>query len=248
MKKMNLTKLIGSLLVVAVVFQLNSIKADSQWRQENKSWWNTEGNSWSVGWRFLEGKWYYYGQDGYMKTGWIQDNNGKWYYLNSNGSMESNTTIDGYTLGLDGAWIEKTQNNSQESTIKQNILSNVNLNATSISGVTGIKSTDVTKIVFYDGRGGINKPVKVEDKQKIKEFMEYLDGYVIKKTKNPESIGWINTAEFYVKDKVVMNITFVNPIIINEDYFNITKGELDTETIGKFLKSIDSSYDIWAGL
>jgi hypothetical protein len=45
-----------------------------------------------------------------------------------------------------------------------------------------------------------------------------------------------------------MNITFVNPIMINGDYFNITKGELDTETIGKILKLIDPSYDIMAGL
>lgn len=45
-----------------------------------------------------------------------------------------------------------------------------------------------------------------------------------------------------------MDITFINPIIINGNYFNITKGELDTETIGKFLKSINSSYDIMVGL
>lgn len=31
--------------------------------------------------------------------------NGTWYYLNTYGSMESNTVIDGYTLGSDGAWI-----------------------------------------------------------------------------------------------------------------------------------------------
>ena len=45
-----------------------------------------------------------------------------------------------------------------------------------------------------------------------------------------------------------MDITFVNPIIINGDYFNIKKGKLDTKTIGEFLKSIDSSHDIMAGL
>lgn len=248
MKKLKLTKLIMSLLVVALVLPLNSVGANAEWKQDSNGWWNTEGNSWSVGWRLVDEKWYFFGQDGYMKTGWIQDSNGKWYYLNSDGSMANNTTIDGYTIGSDGAWIQRTQNNSQQSTTTKNILSNVNSNATTISGVTGIKLTDITKIVFYDGRGGINKPVTVEDKQKIKEFMEYLNGYVINKTKDPESTGWIHSAQFYVNDKVVMNITFVNPIIINGDYFNITKGKLDTETIGKFLKSIDSSYDIMAGL
>lgn len=39
-----------------------------------------------------------------MSTGWVQDGN-TWYYCNADGSMESNTTIDGYTLGSNGAWI-----------------------------------------------------------------------------------------------------------------------------------------------
>ena len=40
-----------------------------------------------------------------MKTGWVEVS-GKWYYLNSDGSMAANTTISGYKLGLDGAWIK----------------------------------------------------------------------------------------------------------------------------------------------
>lgn len=238
MKKSNLSKFIASLLVVTSVLPLSSVRANAEWKKDCNGWWNTEGDSWSIGWRLIDGQWYYFGQDGYMKTGWIQDSNGKWYYLNSDGSMVNNTTIDGYELGADGAWIPEVEN----------ALSNINSDATTISGVTGVKSADITKIVFYDGRGGVNKPVTVEDKQKIKEFMEYLDGYEINKTKDPNQIGWIHSAKFYANDKPVMDITFVNPIIINGEYFNITKGELDTRTIGEFLKSIDSSYDIMAGL
>jgi len=78
--------------------------------------------------------------------------------------------------------------------------------------------------------------------------MGYLVGYSIKKTENPKSTGWIHNAVFYINDKEEINITIINPIIINGYYFNITKGELDTETIGKFLESIDPSYDIMAGL
>ena len=62
-----------------------------------------------VGWINEGGNWYYLdsGSDsnrGTMKTGWIQDN-GKWYYLNQSGIMLSNTTIDGYRLGYDGAMV-----------------------------------------------------------------------------------------------------------------------------------------------
>ena len=36
---------------------------------------------------------------------WFQDTDGNWYYLQANGAMAKNTTIDGYRLGSNGAWI-----------------------------------------------------------------------------------------------------------------------------------------------
>ena len=54
------------------------------------------------GWQLINGKWYYLNQDGRMKTGWLQDG-GKRYYLNSDGSMAVNTSVDGWTIGADGA-------------------------------------------------------------------------------------------------------------------------------------------------
>lgn len=38
-------------------------------------------------------------------TGWV-NYNGAWYYLGASGSMLSDTTVDGYVLGSDGAWIQ----------------------------------------------------------------------------------------------------------------------------------------------
>ena len=40
-----------------------------------------------------------------MLTGW-QKIAGKWYYFYSDGAMAANTTIGGYRLGMDGAWIQ----------------------------------------------------------------------------------------------------------------------------------------------
>ena len=51
------------------------------------------------------GAWYYLKADGVMATGWISDN-GTWYYCDASGAMLSNTTVDGYILGVDGAWIK----------------------------------------------------------------------------------------------------------------------------------------------
>lgn len=91
MKKMKLTKAIASLLVVAAIFTIYPIGVSAEWKQDSNGWWNSEGSSWSVGWKQIDGKWYYFGQDGYM----VHD-----------------TTIDGYKMGSDGAWIQNTQVNS----------------------------------------------------------------------------------------------------------------------------------------
>ena len=111
MKKLKLTKVIASSLVVSSVLALNPIGASASWKQNNIGWWYIEGSSWATGWRYINGEWYYFDNNGYMKTGWIQYVN-KWYYLYDSGSMAKNTTINGYVLDSDGAWIQTTQNNS----------------------------------------------------------------------------------------------------------------------------------------
>ncbi|EKQ50549.1 MULTISPECIES: cadherin-like beta sandwich domain-containing protein [unclassified Clostridium] len=77
------------------------------WINFNGSWYYL-GNDGAkkTGWQLANGAWYYLDGEGRMQTGWMRDlTNGKYYYLNSNGTMASNTTIGGYKLGSDGAWI-----------------------------------------------------------------------------------------------------------------------------------------------
>ena len=53
-------------------------------------------------WLELEGQWYFFDENGYMKTGWIEWN-GKKYYCNKAGVMQKNTTTpDGYILDENG--------------------------------------------------------------------------------------------------------------------------------------------------
>ena len=43
----------------------------------------------SKAWRYINNKWYYFREDGVMKTGWVEYQ-GRWYYLNNeNGDMVS---------------------------------------------------------------------------------------------------------------------------------------------------------------
>jgi len=76
-------------------------------------WLNYDGNWYylgsdggrKTGWQSVNGSWYYLDFEGKMKTGWIRDIDGRYYYLYSNGSMANSTTINGYKLGTNGAWI-----------------------------------------------------------------------------------------------------------------------------------------------
>ncbi|SFC14584.1 hypothetical protein [Clostridium uliginosum] len=89
MKKLRLTKVIASSLIVASVLALNPIGVNAEWRSDSKGWWYEEGSSWAVGWKQ------------------IGDN---WYYFDSHGYMAKNIIINGYILGIDGAWVENDPN------------------------------------------------------------------------------------------------------------------------------------------
>ena len=59
-------------------------------------------------WVQINGGWQYNDSTGKpLNNQWFYDRNyGKWYYLGVDGMMASNTTIGGYKVGADGAWIK----------------------------------------------------------------------------------------------------------------------------------------------
>lgn len=92
---MNKLKFIGEIkktvAAVLLVLAVYPIEANAEWKKDYNGWWNTEGSSWSVGWKEIDGK---------------------WYYFYSNGYMAHDITINGYTLGSDGALIKTVENRS----------------------------------------------------------------------------------------------------------------------------------------
>lgn len=92
MKKLKLSKLIASTLVIASVLALNPLGASAEWKNNSTGWWYTEGNSYATGWKIIDGNWYYFYSDGYMAK---------------------NTTINGCYLNSKGAWVN-TLNQSQK--------------------------------------------------------------------------------------------------------------------------------------
>lgn len=81
MKKLKLTKVIASVLVVTSVLLLNPIGASAEWKQNYNGWRYAEGDSWAKGWRYISGNWYYFDIFGYMDKnkdvdGWYLDDSG----------------------------------------------------------------------------------------------------------------------------------------------------------------------------
>ena len=88
----------------------------NEWKFVNNSWYFFDSQGYMfTGWLNISGSWYFLNTDegsnnGKMVTGW-REVSGKWYYLStatdgSGGKMLLNTTIDGYRLGADGAWVK----------------------------------------------------------------------------------------------------------------------------------------------
>lgn len=76
------------------------------WFLNNSKWYYLDGSgAMQTGWQNVGGTWYYLDASGIMQTGWFKDVDQRFYYLQSNGAMATNTTIGGYKLGSNGAWI-----------------------------------------------------------------------------------------------------------------------------------------------
>ena len=51
------------------------------WKKNSTGWWWQEDDgSYPVSrWQLIGGNYYYFDQNGYMKTGWLNTGNGNWY-------------------------------------------------------------------------------------------------------------------------------------------------------------------------
>ena len=58
-------KLVSGLVIMASVLTIFPVGASAEWRKDSKGWWNTEGNSYSIGWKQIDGSWYYFDNNGF---------------------------------------------------------------------------------------------------------------------------------------------------------------------------------------
>lgn len=91
-------RMIISLLVISTVISVNSIQANASttgWQGSNlQGWWYVDDSgNYVTGWKYIDGN---------------------WYYMNEQGWMLHDTTINGYTLGSNGAWVQSTNKYSSK--------------------------------------------------------------------------------------------------------------------------------------
>jgi len=99
----NFKRLLASFVTLITLLVISPISAHAEWKQSGNSWWYTQGGSYTTGWTQIDGKWYNFDSNGYMKTGWINSNR-NWFYTYGDGTMAHDTTIDGSYLNSAGTW------------------------------------------------------------------------------------------------------------------------------------------------
>ncbi|WP_252228981.1 protease inhibitor I42 family protein [Clostridium sp. ZBS15] len=92
--------LLTGILGVVLSFSFIPKEANAAWIKDTNGWWYSQLN-YVIGWKQINNAWYYFDNNGYMKTGWIYDN-GTWYYADLNGAIQSGVIeVNGKTYYLD---------------------------------------------------------------------------------------------------------------------------------------------------
>lgn len=90
----------------------------SHWMLDEHGWWlrfadgtypkagKTDQSEEAYAWEFVNGRWWAFDENGYIKTGWLKDEKyHAWFYVDPLTGMYSNQrTPDGYYVGENGAW------------------------------------------------------------------------------------------------------------------------------------------------
>ncbi|WP_252217695.1 N-acetylmuramoyl-L-alanine amidase family protein [Clostridium sp. VAP41] len=177
MKKVALKKLLAAVIIATSITTVFPMKAYADWNKNSNGTWNyTDGNYKVKGWKSVGGIWYFFDNNGDMKTGWIKDND-KWYFASESGAMKNGWIKDGQTWyftspsgGMQTGWVkdgEKWYFTNSDGAMKTGWISNNNkwyYSDSSGSMQTGIVEIDgKTYALSKDGEMLTGK-VKMGDK------------------------------------------------------------------------------------
>jgi len=165
--KKSIKKLILSTVMTVSMLSVSVFPASAEWKSNNIGWWNTEGSSYSIGWKQIDSKWYYFNTDGYMKAdSWLQDGS-KWYFLKPDGAMAINETYKGCKFDTTGVWnqnitvdsnnttnantsVSNTENSNNSSNTVNNVDNSTSNNSSLTLNNTGVINANTTNNVTVD--------------------------------------------------------------------------------------------------
>ena len=128
-------------LSMSLLFTVSSYASAEGWKAENGTWKYYKDYKALKSWQKLGNNWYFFNEDGSLKTGWLKDGNNNWYFLDLNsgsnqgvllsgwqwidgycyyfetsdsgtlGRMYADKTVDDYKLNPMGRWVD---NNGKE--------------------------------------------------------------------------------------------------------------------------------------
>lgn len=89
MKRKFINKVVAGVVIATTICTLNPVKASAEWVNDYQgNWYYMQGNQRLTGWKSIDGKLYYFDDNGKMQTGWIKAGT-SWYYLQNNGVLKT---------------------------------------------------------------------------------------------------------------------------------------------------------------
>lgn len=123
-------------LSMSLLFSVSSYASAEGWKAENGTWKYYKDYKALKSWQKLGNNWYFFNEDGSLKTGWLKDSANNWYFLERNsgsnqgvllagwqwidgycyyfetshsdtlGRMYADTVVEGYKLSSIGRWVD----------------------------------------------------------------------------------------------------------------------------------------------
>lgn len=123
-------------LSMSLLFTVSSYASAEGWKAENGTWKYYKDYKALKSWQKLGNNWYFFNEDGSLKTGWLKDSANNWYFLERNsgsnqgvllagwqwidgycyyfetshsgtlGRMYADTVVEGYKLSSIGRWVD----------------------------------------------------------------------------------------------------------------------------------------------
>lgn len=157
--KKSIKKIISTIIMTTTILGIFIVPANAEWKQNSTGYWYSNGNSWFTNWNQIDGKWYYFSPNGYMKSNSWQQEGDKWYFLKPNGSMAQNETYNGYNFENNGVWNQNynvDSNNTTNSSVNNTATTNSNNSSNSNVSNTFDSSTNNSGNTTLNNTGTIN--------------------------------------------------------------------------------------------